>query len=141
MSDVCILMGSESDREIADKATRILKELGIDHVVYVASAHRNPEKVEGIIQETDAEIFIAIAGLAAHLPGFIASRTTRPVIGVPVSAKLGGLDSLLSIVQMPNGVPVATVGIDRGDNAALMAASILALRDEDLSGKLQARRK
>jgi len=91
----------------------------------VLSAHRNPKELEQYIAGTDARIFIAIAGLSAALPGVIASKTRRPVIGVPVSSKLGGLDALLSIVQMPPGVPVACVGIDNGENAALLALRIL----------------
>jgi 5-(carboxyamino)imidazole ribonucleotide mutase len=127
LAKICIVMGSKSDEEIAEKATKVLDDLGIGYEVHVASAHRDPEKGAGIVDSTDAEVFIGIAGLAAHLPGFIASRTEKPVIGVPVSGKLGGLDALLSIVQMPKGVPVATVGIDRGDNAALLAARILSV--------------
>ncbi|VVB72298.1 N5-carboxyaminoimidazole ribonucleotide mutase [uncultured archaeon] len=89
------------------------------------SAHRNPQELEQYIASTDARVFIAVAGLSAALPGVIASKPARPVIGVPVSAKLGGLDALLSIVQMPPGVPVACVGIDNGENAALLALRIL----------------
>jgi len=133
---VLIITGSRSDLEIAEKASGVLDELGIENEVHVASAHRNPERVDELVKE-EADIFIAIAGLAAHLPGVLASKTLRPVIGVPVDAKLGGLDSLLSIVQMPSGVPVACVGIDNGKNAALLAAEILALRDERLTEKLE----
>jgi 5-(carboxyamino)imidazole ribonucleotide mutase len=136
MCKVCIVMGSESDRKIADRATAILDALGIEYETHVASAHRNPERVIQIVDTTPAKVFIAIAGLSAHLPGFIASRTQRPVVGVPVAAKLGGLDSLLSIVQMPKGVPVATVGIDRGDNGALLAARILSVEEAGISAKL-----
>lgn len=132
-------MGSKSDEKVAEKATRILDDLGLEYEVHVASAHRNPEKVEKLIDSSGADVFIGIAGLAAHLPGFIASRTKKPVIGVPVSAKLGGLDALLSIVQMPKGVPVATVGIDRSDNAAILAARILSVGDPDIAKKLNAR--
>ncbi len=105
-------------------------ELGISHEVKVISAHRNPHELETYIQKSGAKVFIGIAGLAAHLPGFIASHTERPVIGVPVDSKLGGLDALLSIVQMPRGVPVACVGIDNGENAALLAARILSVASE-----------
>ncbi len=125
MVTVSILIGSESDRQIADRAAKVLEEAGVQHEVRVLSAHRNPLELEDYISKTDAEIFIAIAGLSAALPGVIASRTKKPVIGVPVSSKLGGLDALLSIVQMPRGVPVACVGIDNGENAALLALRIL----------------
>src|SRR5690606_8149110 len=102
-----------------------LKEEGVSFEHQVLSAHRNPQELEEFVSGTDARVFIAVAGLSAALPGVIASRTHRPVIGVPVSAKLGGLDALLSIVQMPPGVPVACVGIDNGENAALLAIRIL----------------
>jgi len=133
-------MGSRSDEGIAAKAISVMDELGLSYEVHVASAHREPEKVEEIVSKTDASVFIAIAGLAAHLPGFIASRTDKPVIGVPVSAKLGGLDALLSIVQMPKGVPVACVGIDRADNAALLAHRILSASRRPSGGKEETRR-
>ncbi|MEM1885434.1 MAG: 5-(carboxyamino)imidazole ribonucleotide mutase, partial [Candidatus Jordarchaeales archaeon] len=117
----------ESDMKVAEGAIEVLSQNGVSFEVKVLSAHRNPEELERYIKETDAKIFIGIAGLAAHLPGFIASRTDKPVIGVPVSAKLGGLDALLSIVQMPSGVPVACVGIDNAKNAAYLALRILKL--------------
>ena len=129
-------MGSESDVKIAEKAVNVLKEFGVEFEVRVASAHRTPELVEEIVKNSKAEVFIAIAGLAAHLPGVIASLTTKPVIAVPVDAKLNGLDALLSSVQMPPGVPVATVGVDRGENAAILALEILALKDENIAKKL-----
>jgi 5-(carboxyamino)imidazole ribonucleotide mutase len=129
-------MGSESDIKIAEKAVNVLKEFGVEFEVRVASAHRTPELVEEIVKNSKADVFIAIAGLAAHLPGVIASLTTKPVIAVPVDAKLDGLDALLSSVQMPPGVPVATVGIDRGENAAILALEILALKDENIAKKL-----
>ena len=129
-------MGSESDIKIAEKAVNVLKEFGVEFEVRVASAHRTPELVEEIIKNSKADVFIAIAGLAAHLPGVIASLRTRPVIAVPVDAKLNGLDALLSSVQMPPGIPVATVGIDRGENAAILALEILALKDENIAKKL-----
>ncbi|TFG14630.1 phosphoribosylformylglycinamidine cyclo-ligase [Candidatus Thorarchaeota archaeon] len=125
MLDVLIVSGSKSDNEIVKKVTDTLTDLGIKYVAEVASAHREPEKVRKIVKSTGASVIIAIAGLSAALPGFIASLTPAPVIGVPVSAALGGLDSLLSIAQMPKGVPVATVGIDNGQNAAHLAARIL----------------
>jgi len=121
---VAIVMGSESDKKIAEKAEKVLKENKISFQTFVASAHRNPEKVKEIAKK-DFSVFIAIAGLSAALPGVIASYTMKPVIGVPVSSKLGGLDALLAIVQMPKGVPVACVGIDNAQNAALLAIRIL----------------
>jgi 5-(carboxyamino)imidazole ribonucleotide mutase len=133
---VLVVMGSKSDLHIADKVTQVLDEFDVSYDVEVASAHRNPKKVEELAKK-DYAVFIAIAGLSAALPGVIASHTTKPVIGVPVSAKLGGLDSLLSIAQMPPGIPVATVGIDNGKNAALLAIEILALKDESLRKKLE----
>ena len=135
--DVAVVSGSKSDEKILGDVVKQLEVLGISHEVVVLSAHREPEKLEEFISKTSAKVFIAIAGLSAALPGFIASRTVRPVIGVPVSAKLGGLDALLSTVQMPKGVPVGCVGIDNGVNAALLAAKILALNDEKLRQKLE----
>lgn len=123
--DVAVISGSKSDQAVVERVVRRLEENGISYVHRVLSAHRNPTDLEQFIEESDAKVFIAIAGLSAALPGFIASRTSRPVIGVPVSAKLGGLDALLSIAQMPPGVPVACVGIDNGENAALLALRIL----------------
>lgn len=128
---VQIVLGSKSDLKVAEKAVAILKELGVKYKVTIASAHRTPELVDKLVSEAEAEVFIAIAGLSAALPGVIAARTTKPVIGVPVSGAVN-LDSILSVVQMPPGIPVAGVGLDRGDNAALLAAEILALRDEDI---------
>ncbi len=127
MAEICILAGSKSDQEIVDKVLAVLKEHGVDYVFHVASAHREPQKVTEIVAQSDAKVFICVAGLSAALPGFVASLTIKPVIGVPVSAKLGGLDALLSISQMPRGVPVATVGIDNGANAAHLALRILGL--------------
>ena len=124
-------MGSKSDMKVAEKAVAILKELGLKYRLSIASAHRTPELVDKLVSEADADVFIAIAGLSAALPGVIAARTTKPVIGVPVSGAVN-LDSILSVVQMPPGIPVAGVGLDRGDNAALLAAEILAVRDEEL---------
>lgn len=134
---VLILMGSKSDEKIAEKAEDVLKEFGVEYELEVASAHRNPEKVEQIVTGSSADVFIAIAGLSAALPGVVASKTTKPVIGVPVESKLGGLDAVLSIVQMPPGIPVAAVGIDNGKNAALLAISILSLTDKTLESKLK----
>lgn len=124
---VAIVVGSERDRPHAERAAAVLKEHGVEYEIAVLSAHRNPRELERYIETSDADVFIAMAGLAAHLPGFIASRTTRPVIGVPLNVALGGLDALLSIVQMPRGVPVATVGIDNAENAAHLAIRILRL--------------
>jgi len=132
---VAIVMGSKSDEEIGKKAIKILENFGVDYEVIFASAHRTPEKIKEIAS-SDADIFIAIAGLAAALPGSIAAHTTKPVIGVPVSGKIN-LDAILSIVQMPPGIPVAAVGLDRGDNAALLAVEILSLKDDGLKEKLE----
>ena len=125
MVTISILIGSESDRQIAEKTAKVLDTAGINYEIMVLSAHRNPVELEEYIQKSDAEVFIAIAGLSAALPGVVASRTKKPVIGVPISSKLGGLDALLSIAQMPKGVPVACVGIDNGENAAHLALRIL----------------
>lgn len=135
--DVAVVSGSKSDEKIVDDVVKQLEVLGVSYEAVVLSAHRESEKLEEFISKTSARVFIAIAGLSAALPGFIASRTVRPVIGVPVSAKLGGLDALLSTVQMPKGVPVGCVGIDNGVNAALLAAKILALNDGKLRQKLE----
>lgn len=132
---VQIVLGSKSDMRVAEKAIEVLKELGVRYKLSIASAHRTPELVDRLVAEADAEVFIAIAGLSAALPGVIAARTTKPVIGVPVSGTLN-LDAILSVVQMPPGVPVAGVGLDRGDNAALLAAAILALKDERVAKSL-----
>ena len=127
MVTVAIVIGSESDRQIAQRTENIFDEAGVDYETQVLSAHRNPVELEEYISNTDARVFIAIAGLSAALPGMIASRTKKPVIGVPVSSKLGGLDALLSIAQMPKGVPVACVGIDNGENAAYLAIRMLGI--------------
>ncbi|MDF0590004.1 5-(carboxyamino)imidazole ribonucleotide mutase [Candidatus Methanocrinis natronophilus] len=128
MTDVAVVSGSKSDRSVVEKVLRVLQEKGIEFDEKVLSAHRNPRELEAYVKETDAKIFIAVAGLSAALPGVIASQTDRPVIGVPVSAKLGGLDALLAICQMPPGVPVACVGIDNGENAAHLALRILSTK-------------
>lgn len=126
MPEVSIVCGSSSDEEIARKAWEVLEEYGISYDYQVLSAHRDPDRLDEHVTKSDARIFICIAGLAAALPGVVAAKTKRPVIGVPVSGKLmGGLDALLSIVQMPKGVPVACVGVDNGQNAAHLAARIL----------------
>ena len=135
-SRVLIILGSRSDEKIARKAQETLDKLGIGYRVEVASAHRNPEKVREIIKNAEEEVIIAIAGLSAALPGFIASHTIKPVIGVPVSAALLGIDALLSIAQLPRGIAAAAVGIDNAANAAILAAEILALKYEGIKTKL-----
>ena len=126
MTDVIVVAGSKSDEEIVRKATSVLDEYVISYQAEYASAHREPDRVRELA-DSDCKIFIAIAGLSAALPGIIASHTRKPVIGVPVSGKLGGIDALLSIAQMPKGVPVATVGVDNGQNAAHLAKRMLDL--------------
>lgn len=121
---ITIIAGSKNDESVVNKVTNTLGDK-IEFSVHYASCHRNPDLVDKIIGESKGEVFICIAGLSAALPGYVASKTNKPVIGVPVSSKLNGLDSLLSIVQMPKGVPVACVGIDNGENAALLAIRIL----------------
>lgn len=136
MVSVSIIMGSLSDKELGEKAETILKDFGVDYDLEVYSAHRDPKALQEYIESSEASVYIAIAGLSAALPGFIASHTLKPVIGVPKEVKLGGLDSLLSMIQMPTGVPVACVGVDNARNAALLAAEILALNDGALKDKL-----
>ncbi len=128
-------MGSESDREIAKKAEAVLDKVGVPYETRVLSSHRNHKELDKYVETSKSDVFIAIAGLSAALPGFVASLTMKPVIGVPVSGKLN-LDSILSIVQLPSGVPVGTVGLDNGANAALLAAEILAISDPEISKKL-----
>ena len=135
-----ILLGSKTDHPVAEKCMKVLAELGVSHECHVASAHRTPAYVEELVKRRGAKVFVGMAGMAAHLPGVIAAMTTRPVIGVPCSGGVG-LDSLLSIVQMPPGVPVATVGVDRGDNAGFLAAQILALSDPALAKRIEQARK
>jgi len=125
MADVTVICGSASDGPVAEKVFETLKQHGVSYDYKVISAHRDPDKLDEYVKASTARVFIAIAGLAAALPGVIASKTKRPVIGVPVSGTLMGLDALLSIVQMPKGVPVACVGVDNGVNAALLAIRIL----------------
>lgn len=141
---IMIILGSGSDIAIAEKAMDILDKLEIPYSLKIASAHRTPNLVREVVRQgTDAgiEVFIGIAGLAAHLPGSIAAYTPRPVIGVPVDVKTGGMDALDSIVQMPYPSPIATVGIDRGDNAAILAAQFISLYDEEVRQRLIALRK
>ncbi len=137
---VGIIMGSPSDQGVMDKAVAVLDELGITHETVVSSAHRNPERTATWASEAAGrgiKVIIAGAGLAAALPGVVAAHTTVPVIGVPIaSGALNGVDSLYSIVQMPPGVPVATVGIDNSRNAAVLAGQILALQDDQIQAAL-----
>jgi 5-(carboxyamino)imidazole ribonucleotide mutase len=135
-----IVMGSSSDQAVAEKAVQILDDFGVPHVVSVASAHRTPDVLEKLVKGSDADVFIGIAGLSAALPGAIASHTIKPVIGVPVSGKVN-LDAILSIIQMPPGIPVGAVGLDRGENAAILAVQILAVHDKKLQKKLEEYRK
>ncbi|MDI9609053.1 MAG: 5-(carboxyamino)imidazole ribonucleotide mutase [Candidatus Verstraetearchaeota archaeon] len=141
MPKASVIVGSKSDEEIGSKVKETLSEYGVEADFQVISAHRDPEKLDAYIKGTDSEVFIAVAGLAAALPGVIASKTTKPVIGVPREVRLGGLDALLSIVQMPPGVPVATVGVDNWKNAALLAVEILALKYPGLKERLEAARR
>ena len=134
---VAIIMGSDSDWNVMKAAVDTLKSFGIEVDLTVASAHRTPQKVHDFVTNSSAQIFIAAAGMAAHLAGVVASFTTKPVIGVPISSEpFKGLDSLLSTVQMPGGVPVATMAVNGAKNAALFATQILALRDDTLAKKL-----
>lgn len=142
---VTIIMGSISDRETMEKAAEVLDELGISYEMKVLSAHRTPDLLFEYIaqvEESGFKVIIAGAGGAAHLAGVIASKTLLPVIGVPIETKvLGGLDSLLSIVQMPGGIPVATMGIGNAKNAGLMAAHILAIENSKIRDRLKNYRK
>ncbi len=144
MKKVAVIMGSDSDLPIVEKAIDTLKEFQIPFEVHVYSAHRTPVETKDFVssaEENGFGVIIAAAGMAAHLAGAVAANTVLPVIGIPVSAKkLDGLDALLSTVQMPSGIPVATVAIDGAKNAAILAAQIIALSDEELSAKLKADR-
>ena len=139
MTKISILMGSKSDLPIMEKAAAILSEFNIDYEIKVLSAHRTPHETIDYIENSSSDVFIAGAGGAAHLPGVIAGITNKPVIGVPINASISiqGIDSLLSIVQMPPGVPVATVGIDAAKNAGILAAQILAISDDRLNEKIK----
>ena len=139
MAQVLIIMGSKSDLPVAEKATALFKKFGISYDVAVASAHRTPARVEGLVKDSEADVFIAIAGMSAALPGVVASFTVKPVIGVPVSGKMT-MDAILSVVQMPPGIPVAAVGLDRGDNAAILAAEMLSITDPEIEEALRAYR-
>jgi len=127
MADVAVISGSASDAAITEKVKKILEENMVSYDTRIISAHRDPDKLDAFIKTSNVKIFIAVAGLSAALPGVIASKTDKPVIGVPVSGTLNGLDALLAIVQMPKGVPVACVGVDNGENAAWLAIRILKL--------------
>ena len=145
MKKVAVIMGSDSDLPIVEKGIAVLADYGIPHEVHVYSAHRTPlecaEFVKGA-REAGFGVIIAAAGMAAHLAGAVAANTTLPVIGIPISSKnIGGMDALLSTVQMPSGIPVATVAIDGAANAAHLAAEILALSDDELAAKIETSRK
>ena len=141
MAKVGIVMGSDSDMPVMAKAADILEKLGIDYEMTIISAHREPDVFFEYAKSAESKgfkVIIAGAGMAAHLPGMCAALFPMPVVGVPMSGKnLGGEDALFSIVQMPPGIPVATVAIDGGMNAAILAAKILATSDEDLLGRLK----
>jgi 5-(carboxyamino)imidazole ribonucleotide mutase len=140
---VSILMGSDSDFNVMVEAAKILKNFSIDFEIRVISAHRTPEKLHEYVKQAESsgiEVFIAGAGGAAHLAGVIASLTNLPVIAVPIETKLGGLDSLLSMVQMPSGIPVATVSINGAKNAGILATQILSIKYSELKEKLKAYR-
>ena len=144
MTLVAVLLGSQSDRDVMEPCLQTLTDLGIEHEVHVMSAHRNPEKVRQFASsaaERGSEVIIAAAGMAAHLPGAVAAWTALPVIGVPIgkadTSDISGLDALLSIAQMPPGVPVACMAVNGAKNAALFAAQILALKHEDIRRALE----
>ncbi len=144
MAQVGIVMGSDSDAKVMKDAAEALKELGVSYEATVASAHRSPERAAEWAKtaaDRGIKVIIAGAGMAAHLPGVLAAFTTLPIIGVPInSGALQGVDALYAIVQMPPGIPVATVGINNARNAGLLAAEILALSDEALAERLRAMR-
>ncbi|MBO5007275.1 MAG: 5-(carboxyamino)imidazole ribonucleotide mutase [Clostridia bacterium] len=145
MKKVAVIMGSDSDLPVVEKAIDTLKEYGVPFEVHVYSAHRTPEQVRDFVSgaaDNGFGVIIAAAGMAAHLAGAVAANTVLPVIGIPVSAKkLDGMDALLATVQMPSGIPVATVAIDGAKNAAILAAQIIAVSDAELTEKLKADRK
>ena len=146
MAQVAIFIGSASDEPVIAPCAEVLRKLGVSYRFTVSSAHRTPERTEALVRELEAEgcrVFICAAGMAAHLAGAVAARTLKPVIGIPVSgAALGGMDALLSTVQMPPGFPVATVALDKAGarNAAWLAAQILALTEPGLAAALTAER-
>ncbi len=133
---ICVILGSKSDFERAKKALAVLSEFGISSEIHIASAHRTLDLVERIVKNTQHEVFLVFAGLSAALPGVVASLTEKPVIGVPISGKVP-FDSLLSMVQMPGGVPVAVMGVDNAINGALFAIEILAMKDSRLIEKIK----
>ena len=141
MKKVGIIMGSDSDLPVVQKAADVLSDFGVPYEIHIYSAHRTPVEAREFsttAKEKGFGVIIAAAGMAAHLAGAMAAGTTLPVIGIPIkSEQLGGLDALLSTVQMPSGIPVATVAIDGAKNAAVLAVEILALGDEELSRKLE----
>jgi len=143
MPRVVIFMGSASDEGMMRPCSDLLKDLGIDHVFTISSAHRTPERTAALVAEYEADgcqVFICAAGLAAHLAGAVAAKTIKPVLGVPLAASpLGGMDALLATVQMPPGFPVGTLALDKvgARNAAWLAAQILALHDEELAGRIR----
>jgi 5-(carboxyamino)imidazole ribonucleotide mutase len=141
---VCIVMGSDSDAEVMSQAAAALDEFGVPYEMSVASAHRSPERAKQVIGDAEkngAAVFIAGAGMAAHLPGVVASFTTKPVIGVPLAGSaLQGVDALYAIVQMPPGIPVASVAIGGARNAGVLAAQIIGLSDEAVAKKLRENR-
>lgn len=140
MPRVRIILGSKSDINKGEQIQEMLSQLGVDYDFYISSAHRHPEQTKKLASEAQADgvkIIIAAAGMAAHLPGVVAAYTTLPVIGVPLSGSaLSGVDALYAVVQMPTGIPVATVAIDGAKNAAILAAEILAITDESIHSKL-----
>ena len=138
---VSIIMGSTSDLPILEKTAKMLDDMEIPFEMNALSAHRTPAEVEAFAKGAEArgiKVIIAAAGMAAHLPGVIAAMTTLPVIGLPINSTLDGMDALLAIVQMPPGIPVATVGINAGQNAAILAIQMLALSDKPLADKFAA---
>jgi len=140
---ISIILGSDSDLPVLDKGFKILEKLGLAFELRILSAHRTPEAVTEYVASLDQkgiDVIIAGAGKAAHLPGVIAAQTIKPVIGLPIRASLDGVDALYSIVQMPGGIPVATVGINASDNAVLLAAEMLALKHPELDVKLKEHR-
>ena len=145
MKKVAIIMGSDSDLPIVEKGINVLKDYGVPFEVHVYSAHRTPVQAAEFVKNAKSNgfgVIIAAAGMAAHLAGAVAANTVLPVIGIPVSCKnTGGVDALWSTVQMPSGIPVATVAIDGAANAALLAIQILSVSDESLADKLSAKRK
>jgi 5-(carboxyamino)imidazole ribonucleotide mutase len=142
---ILILMGSDSDLSVMEEGLTFLKNMEVEYTIDISSAHRNPDKTVQYAKKARKEgfeVIIAVAGMAAHLPGVVASHTTLPVIGVPTSGgALKGIDALLSIVQMPKGIPVATVGLDAGKNAVILACTILSIKDDTMVIKLEKMKK